>query len=371
MKLSVTKNKVELTEADTMNTGEVNITECAFEFTHAYDALTKKAIFVNSTTEDAYEAPIIDNKCTVPAEVVAQKGDILVGVYAYEVQDEKLIKRYSPTPARMGVRYGSYRANVKNPSDVTASEAEIYEQIIQRKIEDLNAVAEDLEEKRDSGYFNGPKGDKGDRGDKGEQGERGEKGDKGDTGPQGPQGAQGPQGEQGEVGPQGEKGETGETGATGPQGPQGEKGDTGEAGPAGPQGERGPQGPKGDPGEPGPTYTAGTGINLTGATFSADTTTLATKADLADYAPKGDTETYTIADTDWSALTGAGIFTHSATVTATHEIGANTIAELLNDQAVLFSTHGFVIGDITGQAVTIYSIGMPSSNVSLKINYKG
>lgn len=85
----------------------------------------------------------------------------------------------------------------------------------------------------------------------------------------------------------------------------------------------------------------------------------------------GDTETYTIADTDWSALTGAGIFTYSATVTATHAIGASTIAELINDQAVLFSTYGFAIGDITGQTVTIYSIGAPSSSVSLKINYKG
>lgn len=143
------------------------------------------------------------------------------------------------------------------------------------------------------------------------------------------------------------------------------------------------------------TYTAGTGLSLTGTAFSADTTVLATQTDLATKQDaltagngivlngstisadtsvlevKGDTETYTIADTDWTALAGSAPFTYSATVTATHTIGNDTIAELLNDQAILFGTHGFAIGDITGQTVTIFAIGAPSSSVSLKVNYKG
>lgn len=85
----------------------------------------------------------------------------------------------------------------------------------------------------------------------------------------------------------------------------------------------------------------------------------------------GTTETYTIATSDWSALSASSPYDYQATVTATYTIGANTIAELLNDDAVSFATYGFAIGSISSQSVTIYSIGQPSASVSLKINYKG
>lgn len=85
----------------------------------------------------------------------------------------------------------------------------------------------------------------------------------------------------------------------------------------------------------------------------------------------GTDETYTIADTDWTALSGASPYTYSADVTATYTIGNDTIVELINDAPVLFSTYGFAIGAVSSQTVTIYSVGAPSSSVSLTINYKG
>ena len=85
----------------------------------------------------------------------------------------------------------------------------------------------------------------------------------------------------------------------------------------------------------------------------------------------GETESYTIATADWSALSASSPYTYQATVTATHTIGANTVAELLNDAPVTFATYGFAIGSISGQSVTIYSIGQPSASVTLKVNYKG
>lgn len=85
----------------------------------------------------------------------------------------------------------------------------------------------------------------------------------------------------------------------------------------------------------------------------------------------GTTETYTIATSDWSALSSSSPYTYQATVTATYTIGNSTIAELLNDSPVDFATYGFAIGSISSQSVTIYSIGQPSASVSLKINYKG
>lgn len=85
----------------------------------------------------------------------------------------------------------------------------------------------------------------------------------------------------------------------------------------------------------------------------------------------GTTESYTIASASWTALSASSPYTYSATVTATYTIGNNTIAELINDNAVAFSNYGFSIGSISGQNVTIYSIGQPSASVTLKVNYKG
>lgn len=113
------------------------------------------------------------------------------------------------------------------------------------------------------------------------------------------------------------------------------------------------------------TYTAGNGLSLTGTVFSADTTVLATKAEAV-----GEDEAYTIATTDWTALTGASPYTFSADVTATHTIGNSTLAELINDNAVEFATYGFAIGAVSGQTVTIYSVGQPVASETLTINYK-
>ena len=79
-------------------------------------------------------------------------------------------------------------------------------------------------------------------------------------------------------------------------------------------------------------------------------------------------ESYTISS--WSSLASSVPYTYSATIVATHVIGNNTTVELINDQAVLFATYGFAIGSINSQNITIYSIGQPSSNVTLKISYE-
>lgn len=85
----------------------------------------------------------------------------------------------------------------------------------------------------------------------------------------------------------------------------------------------------------------------------------------------GTTETYTVATGDWAALASSDPYDYSATVTATHTIGASTICELINDDAVTFATYGFAIGAVNGQNVTIYSIGQPAASVTLKVNYRG
>ncbi|MFG0314261.1 MAG: hypothetical protein ACF8LL_08760, partial [Phycisphaerales bacterium] len=102
----------------------------------------------------------------------------------------------------------------------------------------------------------------------------------GNEGPQGPVGPEGPQGPQGDTGPEGPQG------PAGPQGPTGPQGDQGPTGPQGPEGPQGPQGPAGttswlglndiptgfaDDVDNDTTYTAGTGLSLSGSAFSIPT----------------------------------------------------------------------------------------------------
>jgi hypothetical protein len=82
-------------------------------------------------------------------------------------------------------------------------------------------------------------------------------------------------------------------------------------------------------------------------------------------------ESYTITTSDWTTLSSSSPYTYSTTVTATHAIGNDTIIELINDQPVLFGNHGFAIANVSGQVLTIYSIGIPSASITLEVQYNG
>lgn len=219
MEIKVTQNEVKINK-DILNDGEYNIHKCQFDFDEEYNGLVQKAVF---TLNDgaSYLETIVNNECNIPIEVL-EEGVLKIGVYAYETNNDDLVLRYSPSPDIIHVFDGSYVKDAQNSEGGTPTEYEQLESRVNNELNEMNALADDLEEKVESGYF---KGDKGDKGDTGETGA---------TGPQGPQGEQGPQGIQG---PKGNKGDKGDTGATGPQGPQGEQG---------PEGPQGPQGEKGD-----------------------------------------------------------------------------------------------------------------------------
>lgn len=111
------------------------------------------------------------------------------------------------------------------------------------------------------------------------------------------------------------------------------------------------------------TLVGGGSITSGSDTYTADETAIYLVDDVSAI------ETYTISS--WTALSSSSPYTYQATVTATATIGNNTIVELINDQAVLFATYGFAIGSVSGQNITIYSIGQPSSSVTLKVSIGG
>ena len=84
-----------------------------------------------------------------------------------------------------------------------------------------------------------------------------------------------------------------------------------------------------------------------------------------------ETESYTIATSDWTALSNSIPYTYSTTVTATHTIGNDTVIELINNQPIPFANHGFAIASVSGQVLTIYSIGVPDASVTLEVDYNG
>ena len=86
----------------------------------------------------------------------------------------------------------------------------------------------------------------------------------------------------------------------------------------------------------------------------------------------GSNESYTIATSDWTALSSSAPYTYQATVTATTTLTNNSILELINDNAVSFATYGFAIGsvDVANNQMAIYSVGQPSASVTLTVNIK-
>lgn len=99
-----------------------------------------------------------------------------------------------------------------------------------------SAVANDIKQKSENGYFNGEKGEKGDKGDKGDPGTPGRDGAPGKDGYTPIKGvdyfdgAKGDKGEKGEKGEKGDKGEQGDRGKQGEQGIQGLPGVNGKDG---------------------------------------------------------------------------------------------------------------------------------------------
>lgn len=82
-------------------------------------------------------------------------------------------------------------------------------------------------------------------------------------------------------------------------------------------------------------------------------------------------ESFSIPITNWTTLENADPYTYSTTVNITSALSTNSIVELINNQPVLFATYGFAIGRISGQNITIYSIGQPSENVTLTVGVTG
>lgn len=300
MLVKVTKDTVKIVDEDyVLNKKEYKVNTCIFEFSEEYtEDLVKKAIFEHGDTK--VEMVIANNECDIPYEVLVY-DNFNLRVYAYELENDELVLRYSPTYTTAYLREGSYIEGATQGEEITPTQFEQYQKALNDGLVEVNEKLTDVDiaiieannldaevtksanistlslTKKDGtiqsvNILDGAKGDTGNSGrdgvdgitptigdngnwylgeidtgkpSRGEQGLKGDKGDKGDTGATG---SQGPQGERGPQGIQGEQGPKGDTGLQGPKGDTGAKGD------------------KGDPGQDGQDGADGVGVPSGGTT---------------------------------------------------------------------------------------------------------
>lgn len=146
MKIIVNPHDLTIDEKSIVNEGEYNVTQLDFEFSEEYtNDLVKKAIFIGNDSK-AYEMAILNNACMIPSEILLKNQLVLLGVYAYKVDDNNLVLRYSPTPKMFQISDGSYRADSVPSEEITPTQYEQYMQALQDGLNELYAVIGDIQD---------------------------------------------------------------------------------------------------------------------------------------------------------------------------------------------------------------------------------
>ena len=187
MNVQVTKDNVTILSKDNIHEGEYRINELSFDFSEEYTSdLVINAVFTNELG-NAYQVSVIDGKCHIPAEILADTGQVVLGVYAYQINGEELELRYSPFPTSFVVLSGSYDPTAEESQEITPTQYEQYMQAlqnglnqVQESIKELNQatnnandLVDEINQKLENGEFIGPQGPQGIQGEPGKDGTNG------------------------------------------------------------------------------------------------------------------------------------------------------------------------------------------------------
>lgn len=141
MNINVTRTEVIVGNGYIVNKGEYKINPCIFTFSQEYTNLVKKAVFDDGKTTK--EMAIINNRCELPYEVL-DSDSFQLRVYAYRVNEQELELVYSPTPAIIYLREGSYRGVTGSGEIITPTQYEQYEQALNDGLDDLEAGLQEV-----------------------------------------------------------------------------------------------------------------------------------------------------------------------------------------------------------------------------------
>ena len=142
MKLIVEKNKIIIDEQGDFNQGEYNVQSVEYEFDEVYNNLVKMATFTDEN--GSYAIQLLTNECTIPYEILETEGIKEFGLFGYEIENEELVLRYSPTPVKKYVSKGSYKDEFDNYEEPTPSEVEEIKNNINKLNNDIIEVGEDV-----------------------------------------------------------------------------------------------------------------------------------------------------------------------------------------------------------------------------------
>lgn len=187
MQVQVSKDDVSILNTDLTHVGEYNVDKLTFIFSQEYtDDLVKCAIFTNNAGK-SYQTSILNNECFIPAEVLQERGNVIFGVYAYKVIEDKLELRYSPHPTYFDVLLGSYNQDVEESQEITPTQFEQYMQALNdglnqvkdsiselnQATDNANDLVDEINKKLENGDFIGPQGPIGPQGEPGKDGTNG------------------------------------------------------------------------------------------------------------------------------------------------------------------------------------------------------
>lgn len=162
IKVECTDQVLRLTQTPTIASGGVKEDTVEFAFDNLWDGFNLAAVFYCSEKQ-VYHVGIVDNRCIVPREVLANPGYFYLGVMGVK---DSVTRTTNVLSYR--VEAGAITEGVKPPEPTP----QIYEQIL-ASVKYAEQIAQSVRDDADAGKFNGDKGDPGANGAPGKDGKDG------------------------------------------------------------------------------------------------------------------------------------------------------------------------------------------------------
>ena len=140
MKIRVNTKSIELISTEQVNTGECNVVTLECELSEEYASTINFAVFKYATLggEKVIKNKIIYGECKLPVFIDTDK--VKIGVYGFELENDELKKRYSPTMVEIDLREGTYQEGIDDYTTEQGTDFERYVAEIEELIGDIKEV---------------------------------------------------------------------------------------------------------------------------------------------------------------------------------------------------------------------------------------
>lgn len=148
MDIDVSVNKICIANPNILNSGEAYIHKLKFNFSEEYTQdLVYRACF--TCLSGTYVSPILNNECEIPVEALEDEGKIELGVYAYVLENDTLVKRFSPEHLFLTINAGSYREGLEPEAPTPTEQEQWLNAFNENYLEKVAAAEDEIEEAKD------------------------------------------------------------------------------------------------------------------------------------------------------------------------------------------------------------------------------